>query len=75
MRLVLVGGAGEVGSEIARDLALGKEIDELLIADLDRGRATALADELGEMHRTSAPASSMSKTRSPPEGDSRTPTF
>jgi lysine 6-dehydrogenase len=50
MRVVLVGGAGEVGSEIARDLALGQEIDELLIADLDRGRAAALADELGELH-------------------------
>jgi lysine 6-dehydrogenase len=50
MRVALVGGAGEVGSEVARDLVRVREIEELLIADLDGGRATALARELDRLH-------------------------
>jgi saccharopine dehydrogenase (NAD+, L-lysine-forming) len=46
MRVALIGGAGEVGAEIARDLAQVDEIDSLLIADLDARRAAQLADEL-----------------------------
>jgi saccharopine dehydrogenase (NAD+, L-lysine-forming) len=47
MRVALIGGAGEVGAEVARDLAQVDEIDSLLIADLDGDRAAGLADELG----------------------------
>jgi saccharopine dehydrogenase-like NADP-dependent oxidoreductase len=47
MRVVLLGGAGEVGEEIARDLARVPEIDELVIAGRNGPRAAALADELG----------------------------
>jgi saccharopine dehydrogenase-like NADP-dependent oxidoreductase len=46
MRVVLVGGAGEVGSEVARDLAAVDEIDPLLIADLNSEGAASLAAEL-----------------------------
>jgi saccharopine dehydrogenase (NAD+, L-lysine-forming) len=46
MRVALIGGAGEVGAEIARDLARVDEIDSLLIADLDGRRAAELAGEL-----------------------------
>jgi saccharopine dehydrogenase (NAD+, L-lysine-forming) len=46
MRIVVVGGAGEIGAEIARDLAGIDEIDSLLIADLNEGGAAALASEL-----------------------------
>jgi saccharopine dehydrogenase (NAD+, L-lysine-forming) len=46
MRVALIGGAGEVGAEIARDLAQVDEIDSLLIADLDARRAAQLAHEL-----------------------------
>jgi lysine 6-dehydrogenase len=47
MRVVLLGGAGEVGSEIARDLAGVSEIDALVIADADGERPHQLARELG----------------------------
>jgi saccharopine dehydrogenase (NAD+, L-lysine-forming) len=50
MRVALVGGAGEVGSEIARDLARVAEIETLVIADVDSDRAAALARELESLH-------------------------
>ncbi|MBV9425608.1 MAG: saccharopine dehydrogenase NADP-binding domain-containing protein [Solirubrobacterales bacterium] len=46
MRIVLLGGAGEIGSEVARDLAAQPEIESLVIADLDGGRAAELAHRL-----------------------------
>jgi saccharopine dehydrogenase-like NADP-dependent oxidoreductase len=50
MRVALLGGAGEVGAEIARDLAQLDEIEALLIADLDGARAEKLAGELAPQH-------------------------
>jgi saccharopine dehydrogenase-like NADP-dependent oxidoreductase len=50
MRVVLLGGAGEVGSEIAAELAAAGEIDELVIADVDGAAAEALAGRLGRPH-------------------------
>jgi lysine 6-dehydrogenase len=46
MRVVLLGGAGEIGSEVARDLAALPEIDSLVIADLDAERAAELVRRL-----------------------------
>ncbi len=46
MRAVLLGGAGEVGAEVARDLARVAEFDSLVIADVDGERAAMLAREL-----------------------------
>jgi saccharopine dehydrogenase-like NADP-dependent oxidoreductase len=43
MRVVVLGGAGEVGAEVARELAAVPEIDSLLIADIDGRRAESLA--------------------------------
>jgi saccharopine dehydrogenase-like NADP-dependent oxidoreductase len=50
MHVALLGGAGEVGSEIARDLAALDEIESLRIADLDGARADELAAELATQH-------------------------
>ena len=47
MRVVVLGGAGEVGAEVTRDLAQVDDIDSLVIADVDERRAAELADELG----------------------------
>jgi lysine 6-dehydrogenase len=47
MRVVVLGGAGEVGAEVARDLAAVDEIDSLVIADIDEQRVAQLAAELG----------------------------
>jgi lysine 6-dehydrogenase len=47
MRTVIMGGAGEVGGELTRDLARSGAFDELVIADVDEAGARALADELG----------------------------
>jgi len=52
MRVVVVGGAGEVGSVVSEDLASCAEIDELLIADRDRGLAEALATRIDATHVT-----------------------
>jgi lysine 6-dehydrogenase len=46
MRVVVLGGAGEVGAEVTRDLAAVDEIDSLVIADVDERRAHRLAGEL-----------------------------
>ena len=46
MRVVVLGGAGEVGAEVSRDLAAVDEIDSLVIADVDARRAAEIAGEL-----------------------------
>ena len=46
MRVVVLGGAGEVGAEVTRDLAAVDEIDSVVIADLDERRADQIAGEL-----------------------------
>lgn len=46
MKVIVLGGAGEVGLEVTRDLALCGEIDDLVIADLDGERARRIAAEL-----------------------------
>jgi lysine 6-dehydrogenase len=46
MRVVVLGGAGEVGAEVTRDLAAVDEIDSLVIADIDERRAAEIAREL-----------------------------
>ena len=39
MRIVVVGGAGEVGAELVRDLASVEDIDSLVVADVNAARA------------------------------------
>lgn len=46
MRVVVLGGAGEVGTEVTRDLAAVDEIDSLVVADIDEHRAARIAREL-----------------------------
>jgi saccharopine dehydrogenase (NAD+, L-lysine-forming) len=43
MRIVVLGGAGAMGSAVSVDLAACSEVSELVIADVDAGRAEALA--------------------------------
>ncbi|MBS1886196.1 MAG: saccharopine dehydrogenase NADP-binding domain-containing protein [Actinobacteria bacterium] len=47
-RVVVLGGAGEVGRWVSVDLAACPEIGELVIADVDGGRADALAASIGD---------------------------
>ncbi|MEK7283349.1 MAG: saccharopine dehydrogenase NADP-binding domain-containing protein [Acidobacteriota bacterium] len=47
MRIVVLGGAGIIGRTIARDLADDREVQEIVIADLDLDGARKLADGLG----------------------------
>lgn len=54
MRIVVLGGAGEVGAPLTRELAAGADVDELLVADLDGARASALAESLGGPVRATA---------------------
>ncbi len=46
MRVVVLGGAGETGAALSADLAALGEIDELVVADVDRERAEALVASL-----------------------------
>jgi lysine 6-dehydrogenase len=46
MKVSVLGGAGEVGSEVTRDLAQCREIDQIVVADLDGKRAAQIASEL-----------------------------
>lgn len=55
MKVVVLGGAGEVGTEVSRDLARCAEITELVVADVDRDRAATVAAELPRANG-SAPA-------------------
>ena len=47
MRIVVLGGAGIIGRVIARDLAMDREVQEIVIADLDLDGARKVADSLG----------------------------
>jgi saccharopine dehydrogenase (NAD+, L-lysine-forming) len=47
MRIVVLGGAGEVGAPLSADLAACGEVDELVVADVDRDRAEAVAAAAG----------------------------
>jgi lysine 6-dehydrogenase len=47
MRVIVLGGCGEMGTEATRDLARTSEFEEIVVADLNLERAQALADELG----------------------------
>lgn len=54
MRIVVLGGAGEVGAPLTRELASGADVDELLVADVNAARASALAETLGGRARAIA---------------------
>src|ERR1051326_4312358 len=47
MRIIVLGGCGEMGSEATRDLARTSEFEEIVVADLNLEKAQALAAELG----------------------------
>ena len=47
MRVIVLGGCGEMGSEATRDLAQTSDFEEIVIADIDLSKAQRLADELG----------------------------
>jgi lysine 6-dehydrogenase len=47
MRIMVLGGCGEMGSEATRDLALTSDFAEIAIADANLSKAQRLADELG----------------------------
>jgi lysine 6-dehydrogenase len=47
MRACVLGAAGTIGPAIARDLALSEEVEDLLLLDLDGGRAAAVAEGIG----------------------------
>lgn len=46
MRIVVLGGAGETGAALSADLAALPEVDELVVADLDRARTEAVVARL-----------------------------
>src|SRR5438067_2866909 len=46
MRIVVVGGAGEVGAELVRDLARVEDIESLVVADLNADHAADIAAEV-----------------------------
>src|ERR671938_145915 len=47
MRVIVLGGCGEMGSEATRDLARTSDFAEIVIADIDLAKAQKLAAELG----------------------------
>src|SRR5947209_10818928 len=47
MRVIVLGGCGEMGSEATRDLARTSEFEEIVVADVNLEKARALAEELG----------------------------
>lgn len=47
MKIIALGGAGDMGSRAVRELAASDEVDELMIADYEEENASLLARELG----------------------------
>ena len=50
VKIVVVGGAGEVGKEVTRELARSDEVGELVVADLHQQRAHQLVESLAAPH-------------------------
>lgn len=48
MKVVVLGGAGDMGSEAVRDLVKNEDIKEVIVADINLERARKLKEELGE---------------------------
>jgi saccharopine dehydrogenase (NAD+, L-lysine-forming) len=46
MRIVVVGGAGEVGAELVADLARVEDVDSLVVADSDGARGRGIAADI-----------------------------
>lgn len=46
-RILVLGGCGAMGNASTRDLAATSDFETITIADVDRGKAQSLADELG----------------------------
>lgn len=47
MRVIVLGGCGEMGTEATRDLARTSDFEEIVVADVNLPKAQALAEELG----------------------------
>jgi saccharopine dehydrogenase-like NADP-dependent oxidoreductase len=47
MRVVVLGGAGDMGSEAVRDLNARRKVSKVIIADANRKKAEKLCEELG----------------------------
>ncbi len=47
MKIVVFGGAGDVGSQAVADLVMAPSVEQVTIADRDATRAQALADRIG----------------------------
>lgn len=47
MKIIVLGGCGEMGSEATRDLAETSDFAEIVVADIDLEKAQRLVDELG----------------------------
>ena len=47
MKIVVLGGAGAMGSEVVKDLVKGEDVSEVVVADLRAGEAARLATLLG----------------------------
>ena len=47
MKVVVFGGAGDMGSEAARDLAARRAVGKVIIADASRRRAEPICEEIG----------------------------
>jgi saccharopine dehydrogenase (NAD+, L-lysine-forming) len=47
MRACILGAGGTIGPAIARDLAGSDEVEELLLLDVDEGRAVSVAESIG----------------------------
>lgn len=48
MKVVVLGGAGDMGSEAVRDLNNNPDVEKVIIADLNIEKAEKLAEQLGE---------------------------
>lgn len=48
MKIIALGGAGDMGSEAVRDLVKNEEVEEVIIADYDLKKAQELSSKLGE---------------------------
>lgn len=51
MKIVVLGGAGQMSRITVKDLARSPEVEEVIVADLDKGKAQQVARENGEKCR------------------------
>ncbi|MEM3086009.1 MAG: hypothetical protein QXO51_04335 [Halobacteria archaeon] len=71
MRIVVLGGAGDMGRQVCKELAASPEVSEIAVADISLDRAQEVAKGLGSMARAARRMERLEEVRIAFTGDAQ----